>query len=199
MRPSPQLTAALLALALVVSARAQTPAREDADRALQKLQAVVLRPLATPPPKEALRTTFTDRELNAYLHHHSAELLPAGIQHVQLALLEGQQFETRALIDFDVIRKSQPRGMLDPLAYVRGTMALVARAALAGSAGKGVLKYESATLGGVPVPRLVLQEVLAWSTRSEEWPQGLQLDQPFDLPSGIREIQVRRGAATVVQ
>jgi hypothetical protein len=158
-----------------------------------------MRPLQSPPPKDTLRTTFTDKELNAYLHHHAALLFPAGIAQVQLALLEGQQFETRALIDFDAVRKSQPRGVLDPMAYVRGTMALVARATLTGSGGKGVLKYESATLGGVPVPRLVLQEVLAWSTRSEEWPKGLLLDQPFDLPSGIREIQVRRGAATVVQ
>ena len=68
-----------------------------------------------------------------------------------------------------------------------------------GTGGKGVYRFESASVGGVPVPRAVLQELLAFYTRSEDFPKGITLDEPFELPAAIREVHVRRGAATVVQ
>mgnify|MGYP003343802472 CR=1 FL=1 len=52
---------------------------------------------------------------------------------------------------------------------------------------------------GLPLPKPLLQEILSFYSRTSEKPNGLSLDDPFALPAGIREIQVTRGQAVVVQ
>ena len=49
----------------------------------------------------------------------------------------------------------------------------------------------------VQVP--VLQELVAYYTRGDTYPQGLSLDAPIPLPAGIREITVQTGRAVIVQ
>ena len=51
----------------------------------------------------------------------------------------------------------------------------------------------------VLVPKVVLQQVLSYYSRSPERPAGLSLDDTFVLPAGIREIRLDRGQAIVVQ
>jgi len=189
----------LLALGTAVASAPQAPSLVDADRMDQKLQAIVARAIALEKPKTPLRTTFTERELNAYLAHHGREQLPAGVTHVAVTMVDANTLETRSVVDLDAIRTAQPRGYLDPLAYVTGMMQVITVGELTGSGGKGVYRYKSGSVGGVPIPRSVMLELLAFYTRSEDMPRGLILDEPFDLPAGIREVQVRKGAATVVQ
>jgi hypothetical protein len=54
-------------------------------------------------------------------------------------------------------------------------------------------------VSGVPIPKTLLQELLSHYTRSNERPQGYRLDDPFALPSNIRQIEVGQGRAVVVQ
>jgi hypothetical protein len=54
-------------------------------------------------------------------------------------------------------------------------------------------------VGGVPVPKMVLQEIVSFYSRSDENPSGFTLDDPFELPAGIQEIQVLQGQAIIVQ
>jgi hypothetical protein len=51
----------------------------------------------------------------------------------------------------------------------------------------------------VPIPKLVLQEIVSYYSKSETRPAGISLDDEFELPARIREIQVGRGQAIVVQ
>ena len=51
----------------------------------------------------------------------------------------------------------------------------------------------------MPVPKAVLQELLGYYSRTPEDPDGINMDDPFELPSRIREIRVGTGTATVVQ
>jgi len=178
---------------------AQDVSRADADRMGKKVQAIVMRAVLVPAKAAPLKTTFTDRELNAYLQHHGTEQLPIGVKNARVTMLETNKLETRAVVDLDAVRTSQPRGWLDPLGYVTGSLEVVTVGLFSGSGGKGVYRFESGTVGGVPIPRAVMQEVIAYYSRSPELPEGINLDQPFPLPAGIREVQVRRGAATVVQ
>ncbi|MCC7185495.1 MAG: hypothetical protein IT185_04580 [Acidobacteria bacterium] len=178
---------------------AQDASRADADRMGKKVEAIVQRAILAPAKAAPLKTTFTDRELNAYLHHHGTEQLPAGVTKARVTMLDANKLETRAVVDLDAVRTSQPRGWLDPLGYVTGSLEVVTIGMFSGTGGQGVFRYESGTVGGVPIPRAVMQEVIAYYSRSPELPKGINLDQPFPLPAGIREVQVRRGAATVVQ
>jgi hypothetical protein len=65
--------------------------------------------------------------------------------------------------------------------------------------GVGRFELESASVGSVPIPKVLLQEIISHYSRTKENPSGLSLDDPFALPSRIREIQVERGQAIIVQ
>jgi hypothetical protein len=191
--------ALIATISLAAGLAAQTADRAEAARARTKVEAIIVRSLVEPPPKTPLRTTITDSELNAYFLVYGAEELPTGLSKLRVTLLDGGRFQTHATIDFDALRGDQPRGMMDPLAYVSGSMDLITVGAFSASGGRGVLRLESGTLGGVSVPRMVLETVVTQFSKSPDFPDGISLDQPFDLPSGIREVQLRKGSATVVQ
>jgi len=178
---------------------AQDAARADADRMGKKVQAILERGVATPKKALPLTTTFSDKELNAYLRLNGDGTLPTGVKNPSVQLLDGGKVDTRAMVDLDAVRTSEKRGWLDPLSYVTGTLEVRTVGIFRGTKGQGVFVFESATVGGVPVSKTVMQELVAYYTRTPETPKGILLDTPFELPAGIREVELRRGTATVIQ
>jgi hypothetical protein len=67
------------------------------------------------------------------------------------------------------------------------------------SNGVGMVELQSAALGALPIPKVILQEIVSYYSRTPERPAGIDLDAPFALPARIREIQVQTGRAIVVQ
>lgn len=198
MRFWPAAVAALLILAAPVGAQ-QDPARADADRMSQKVQALLARAEAPVAPAKPVTTNFSEAEINAYLRLDPSAGLPVGLRFPTLTLLDAGRVESKALVDLDLIRTSEQRGWLDPLKYVSGLMEVRTVGVFRGSNGKGVYVYESASLGGVPIPKSVFAELVAFYTRSPEAPKGIPLDAPFELPHRIRDVELRRGMATVIQ
>ena len=80
-----------------------------------------------------------------------------------------------------------------------GRVPITATGVLSTSNGLGRFQLESATVGGVPVPKMMLQEIVSYYSRTPQNPAGINIDDPFPLPARIREIQVERGQAVVVQ
>jgi hypothetical protein len=70
---------------------------------------------------------------------------------------------------------------------------------LQASNGRGRFELESASVGVLPIPKLLLQEIVAYYSKSPDNPGGISLDDEFELPARIREIQVGRGQAIIVQ
>ncbi len=198
MRFRPAAVAALLILAAPVGAQ-QDPARADAARMSQKVQALLARAEAPAAAAKPVTTSFTEAEINAYLRLDPTAGLPVGLRHPTITLLDGGRVDTKALVDLDLIRTSEKRGWLDPLAYVSGLVEARTIGVFRGSNGNGVYVYESASLGGVPIPKSMLAELVAFYTRSPETPNGIPLDAPFELPHRIRDVELRRGLATVIQ
>ena len=97
------------------------------------------------------------------------------------------------------IRQQKKRGWSDPLGYVSGKLPVQATGRLQTQDGVGRFTIDSATIGGVPVPKVVLQEVVSYYTRRPDNPSGVSHDDPFALPARIREIRVGTGHAVVVQ
>lgn len=194
----PAFLTALVVLAVPVGAQ-RDPARADADRMSLKVQALLARAEAPPTPGKPISTTFTEAEINAYLRLDPSAGLPVGLRQPTLTLLDNGRVESKALVDLDAVRTSEKRGWLDPLAYVKGIMEVRTVGTFRGSNGKGTYVYESASLAGVPIPKSVLAELVAFYTRSPETPNGIPLDAPFELPHRIRDVELRRGVATVVQ
>ena len=80
-----------------------------------------------------------------------------------------------------------------------GSLPVTATGVLETTNGAGHFQLESATLGGVPIPKLVLQQVLSYYSRTPSKSGGISLDDAFQLPSRIREIQLERGQAIIIQ
>ena len=89
--------------------------------------------------------------------------------------------------------------MLDPWRLVGGRVPVNVTGTLHTKDGVGRFELESAEISGVPVPKLLLQEMVSFYSRSERTPQGVQLDNPFKLPANIQQIEVGQGRAVIVQ
>jgi hypothetical protein len=202
MRSCLRFAIALLAVTVSTSvAHAQEPTRAEAD-AMQTKLARVAAAAETPRPADAppLSTTFTEREINAFLALEGPSFLPPGIAMplMQLGPEEGR-VQARAIVDLDAVRRSRERGVFDPLAYLTGNVEVLAVGKIDGDDGRGLIRYESATVGGVAVPQTVAQELLRFYTRTPERPRGFAFDEPFALPAELRAVSVERAAVTVTQ
>ena len=147
----------------------------------------------------ALSTTITEPELNAYLRYHAAGEIPAGVTEPYITIVGDGKLEGRATVDLDVIRRQKQREWTDPLGYVTGRVPVLAAGTLDARDGVGRFNLDSASIGGVPVPKSVLQELVSYYSRSAQNPTGVSLDTPFELPARIREIRVGQKQATVIQ
>lgn len=189
--------------ALAVAGLAATPqdlTRNEAASMDKKITFIVERG-AVAPPKVAkpVRTAFTEREVNAWFKFFGPEQLPQGVVNPQVAIAENGRLEGRATVDLDAIRKSKPRALFDPANLLTGSLEIRAIGTLRASNGMGVFELQQATLGGVTIPKSLLQDVVSFYSRTPESPQGFNLDKPFDLPANIRTVELQRGVAIVVQ
>ncbi len=172
--------------------------RGDADIFQRKLLTIAQN--GTRPARDASRvTTVSEREINAYLRFLAAPDIPAGVVEPRLWILGDGRVAGQALVDLDAVRTQKARGWTDPAGYLTGRLPVQATGFLTTKNGIARFTLESADVSGVSVPKFVLQEIVAYYTRTPEQPNGIGLDDPFELPAGIREIQVGKGAARVVQ
>ena len=189
---------ALLAATAAVAASGDAQTLRDADSMRAKLLQMSTRGDLCPCANRQ-RTEISEAEVNGYLKHHATDDLPDGVVSPQITIVGAGRLSGRAIVDLDKVRTSRQRGWLDPAAYLTGRLPVTAVGILHTSAGVGRFELQSATVGGVDVPKVVLQELLAYYSATPDDPDGINLDETFELPASIREIQVGKGVAYVVQ
>jgi len=145
------------------------------------------------------QTPITERELNAYFRYDMREYIPAGVTEPTVTILGDGRVTATAVVDLDAVRNSQDTGMLSPMRLLSGRLPVTASGVLQSQHGTARFMLDSADVSGVPVPKAILQQVVSYYSRTQENPQGLNLDDAFDLPAGIQEIRVQPGQAIVVQ
>jgi hypothetical protein len=173
--------------------------KQEADRFQTKLVRIVELGNGGRRTAKAEMTRMTDGEVTAYLRHNARDQVPAGIVDPTLMALGEGRVGGQAIVDLDAVRTQKERGWLDPLAYLTGKLPLSATGKLITQNGVGRFQLEAAEISGVSIPKNILQELLTYYSRTPENPNGINMDDPFDLPSKIREIQVGKGEAVVVQ
>lgn len=190
---------AVLLLAAGLSAR-QALTKQDSESMLRKLNAIETRG-AQPPSKDAkpLRTSFTEREVNAYFKYDGQAHLPVGVASPEVVIADGGKLEGKAVVDLDAVRKAQSSAMLDLVAMFTNSVEVRAYGRLETKDGKGTFVLDRATVGGIGVPKSVLQSVVSHYSRTPDQPNGFDLDKPFDLPAAIRTVELQRGSAVIVQ
>jgi hypothetical protein len=144
-------------------------------------------------------TPISDSEVNAYFEYAAKGQIPTGIVEPRLNAIGEGRVSGQAVVDLDAVRKQKQRGWLDPMAYLTGSLPLTASGLLITKDGVGRFQLESAQISGISVPKSLLQELLAYYSRTPENPRGISMDDPFELPAHIREIRVEQGQATILQ
>ena len=193
--------AALFALGATVQVTAGQAAltKREADSLEKKLNSMLERGALTTASAKALRTPVSDREVNSYFKYQGAATLPTGVVNPSIGIQETGRLTGVVTVDLDAVRKSKERAWTDPLAYISGMLEVRLAGKLTAANGKGQFALESATLAGVPMPKAILQELVWYYSRTPESPNGFNLDQPFDLPQKIRQVDFQRGTAVIVQ
>jgi hypothetical protein len=193
------IPAALFATAVVSGILAAEPlSRRDAARLEAKIEQITRN--GTTRRKMAARTAITEAEVNSYLRYELGDRIPAGVSEPWVTLLDNGRLSGKATVDLARVGQSRKStGMLDPFNFLSGSLPLIVDGFLSTRNGVGRFALDSASISGVPVPTWMLQEIVSYYSKSEATPNGVSLDKPFVLPSGIREIQLAKGQAIVVQ
>ena len=170
------------------------------DAATLKQKVATINAHAERPTKTGQRIMVTENEVNSYLVYDAQPQLPTGVVEPSVTILGPGRLSGRAVVDLDAVRKAKnPTSLLDPMNYLMGRLPVTATGVLKTGNGVGRFALESASVGGVPIPKLILQEIVTYYSRTADNPSGVSLDDPFALPARIREIQVERGQAIIVQ
>ncbi len=189
--------AALVAITAVLSAD-QRLSKRDAETLKQKVATITA--FGDRPSNQARRTAVTESEVNSYLGYDGRAQLPTGVVDPAVSILGTGRLSGRAVVDLDAVRRAKAsQSWFDPTNYLTGKLPVTATGRLQTSNGVGRFELESASVGGVPVPKMLLQEIVSYYSRTHENPSGINIDDPFALPARIREIQVERGQAIIVQ
>jgi hypothetical protein len=189
----------VVAATAAVAVGAQSP-QAQADLAQSKLDAVMsAASKAAAKAPASRRTVFTQTELNAYLKYRAQSWLPTGLTEPAVQFVSANRIATLVTADLDGVRKKSSGGWFDPTSYLSGRLPVYVTGTLTTADGKGRFALETATVDGIPVPRVFIHELLAFYTRSATNPSGVRMEEPFELPSEIDRIDVTAGQATVIQ
>ena len=195
---SSNLSGVFLLTLCATSSFAIALSQEDGNRLQAKIDAIVKNAAADPP--KARKFSIAEREVNSYLVFNLKEQIPKGLAEPEITMVGDGALAARVLVDMDEVkRRRQSRSVIDPLNYLSGQVPLNARGLLRTREGRGQFYLRSADIGGVPLPKPVLQELIGFFSRTAQNPTGFDIDAPFDLPSKIREISVGAGESVVVQ
>ncbi|MGE3276245.1 MAG: hypothetical protein AB7O67_14120 [Vicinamibacterales bacterium] len=167
----------------------------------EKIAAVLARGEAAPArPVAPARTVLAEDEINSYFQFHAADVAPEGVAEPRVSLGAAGHVVGRAIVDLDAVRRTRSTGgWFDPRSYLTGRLPVVVSGTVMGEKGQARFALERAEVSGVPVPKSVLQELVSYYTRSELFPDGVDLDAPFPMPARIERLIVQRGEAVVVQ
>src|SRR5688572_26191281 len=133
----------LLAFTVAVVSAAEPVSRRDAARLQTKLDRINQHKSIH--SGAAARTPITESEVNAYLQYELGDRIPAGVKDPRVSFLEGNKVAGRATVDLARVGQSRKStGMLDPFAYLTGSLPVAVNGALQTKNGVGSFVLESA-------------------------------------------------------
>lgn len=196
-RPSTIVLITFIALAVVRVDAAAILSPQNADVFSEKIASI--RSQGDQPRAGTQRTRLTEDEFNSWFLYRGQEFAPPGVTQPQVTIVGEGQVAAQAVVNLDAVAKRRSRGSFDPLSLIGGMVPVSVTGVLHTREGQARFEVQSAELSGIPVPVTVLQELVGYYSRTPERPEGVRLDETFTLPSGIRQVEIGRGQAVVVQ
>lgn len=190
-----------LAIAFVAAVHGfanQVPTQEDAASMRQKIAVIGLQSMSQ--AAEARRTAVTEQEVNAYLMYDAKDQLPNGVVDPSVQIIGEGRLSGKATVDLDQVKaERQSTGFFDPMKLLSGRLPVTATGVLTSENGMARLNLESTSVSGIRVPQSLLQSLVSYYSKTEANPNGISLDDPFELPAAIKRIEISRGQAVIVQ
>jgi hypothetical protein len=187
-----------LFLGVAVLAAAVTP--QQADAFARKVAIISQQSTLAPRSSAARRTPVSETELNSWFTYRARPLLPVGMTDPQITIVGAGKVNGAATVDLDAVaKKKRTGGLIDPWSLLGGKLPVTVSGVLHTQNGQGRFELEQAAVSGVPIPKSILQELVSHYSRTAEKPGGINIDEPFALPAGIRQIEVGQGQAVVIQ
>lgn len=191
--------AAFLALGLV-TLHGVDVSRPQSDAFARKLALITRHAEMKPPPASGRRTEITEGELNSWFAFRSQRLLPAGVAPPSVTIIGNGRLVGDVIIDLSAYAQTRRSGgVLDPWSLLGGRVPVRVTGVLHARDGQGRLTLETAEVSGIALPKSMLQELVSFYSRTPDKPLGIRIDDPFELPANIRQIEVGQGQAIVVQ
>jgi hypothetical protein len=142
----------------------------------------------------------TEDELNSWFMYRSRPLLPQGVADPRITIVGNGKLMGTVTVDLEAIgKKKSTGGTFDPWSLLGGRVPVNVTGVLTAKDGRGQFNLQQADISGIPVPMSVLQELVSYYSRTAENPDGVRLDDQFELPAKIRQIEVGQAQAVVVQ
>lgn len=132
----------------------------------------------------------SENEANAYIAYRLVDRLPESVLEPWVRFSDGP-VTAGAMLDLGALRQHMPDSSVAQLLSGQVPVELAAR--IHAEDGIGKLMLERITLGGLPVPESLLQQIVTAYTKSPSQPDGVRLDEPFPLPYGIESARVEPG------
>ncbi|HLG56272.1 MAG TPA: hypothetical protein VI485_13135 [Vicinamibacterales bacterium] len=184
--------------AAVMTAAAVSP--QQADAFARKVAIITQQGTLAPRAVGARRTPVTESEVNSWFAYRAQPLLPQGMREPQVTIIGEGKVSGTATLDLEAVGKSRRTGgLIDPWALLGGQLPVTVTGVLHTQNGQGRFELQQAAVSGVPIPKTLLQELVSYYSRTAEDPSGVNLDEAFNLPANIRQIEVGQGQAVVVQ
>ena len=196
-----KILAALSVFVLAVTlARAATLqlSQERGDSLARKIESIDQN--AAVEPSRSKTTQVSELEINSFLAFNVKDKIPRGLTSPQIRLLGDGQLSGRVYVDLDEFKRQRSSGgVMDPFNYIAGQVPVNARGILRTKDGVGQFQLTAADIHGVPLPKPLVQELVSFFSRTQERPNGFNIDEPFKLPAKIRTITIQSAEALVVQ
>lgn len=145
---------------------------------------------------DPMELEVSEEEANAYIALRMIDQLPEGVIEPWVKFTDGPVI-AGALLDLDVLQSRMPQSPLTR--YMSGRVPVELTASLQTGAGIGKVIVESVSLGGIPLPSSFVQELVTKYTKGPSRPEGVRLEEPFELPYGIESVTSRKGLILIKQ
>jgi hypothetical protein len=191
LRAQSALAALVVAFQLVPPAPAQ--GETAADSMARKIDDLRERYLKGASSEKDFR--LSEVEVNAYLAERVVEQLPQGVEGLWVRFTRGR-LRGGGRVDLASLRDRVP-GALALL--LSGVVPVELTATLQAEGGTGRVDVQRVLLAGVEVPRTLLQQIVTHYSRTASRPGGVRLEDPFDLPYGVKSARIHDGEILIRQ
>jgi hypothetical protein len=177
-----------------------TVSRQQADSMARKITIIERQGAEKGRAGARRRTPMSEGELNSWFVYHAPPLLPKGLAEPKLTIVDNRTVVGTAVLDLDAVAKSRATGgVFDIWNLIGGRLPVTLKGVVRAQGGRGRFDLQSAEVSGISLPPRVVQQLVDYYSRTPSHPEGLRLDEEYELPAGIRDIELSPGAAVVVQ